>query len=275
MRKLFSRRQFIKASAVGIAAASAAVAAAKISSEAKVPALPNPYPVLPDKKPEIALPSSPPLFLNDHQYLLVAAIAALIIPTDEDPGANEAGVADYIDRLVAESEKDQKRYIKGLKWIDNVSRDWHNKDFVALTVKEQVALLIAIDESESKIYRPVSGLLERINCTINASLSKLFGVGLSEKFFDKIRTDVFYGYYSSPISWKSVGYYGPPQPVGYLDHATAPSPEYYIDIVRPVDNDTCQHCHFDVMEKHENKEQDECMECHEPHSPIKEYIKNG
>lgn len=274
MNKLFSRRQFIKTSALGMAAAGAVVAAAQITSGDSMPHLPNPYPVLPDKKPEIPLPSSPPLFFNDQQYRLVAAIAALIVPTDEDPGATEAGVADYIDKLVAGSKKDQKKYVNGLKWIDDASRKQYNKNFIDLTVKEQIDLLITIDETERKLYSPVSGLLERINRKIDASLSHLFGVGLSDKFFDKIRTDVIFGYYSSPVSWKAVGYYGPPQPVGYKDYTEPPSSEKYLDKIRPLENNTCQNCHFDQLEMDNHNNETECMSCHEPHFPIKEYVKN-
>jgi len=38
---------------------------------------------------------------------LAAVLAALIIPTDEDPVATEAGVVNYIDRIVSESEQKQ------------------------------------------------------------------------------------------------------------------------------------------------------------------------
>ncbi len=237
--------------------------------------LPNPYPVMPDNKPEILSPSTPPVFFNDHQFTMVSAIAALIVPTDDDLGAAEAGVAGYIDELVAGSESNQKRYVNGLKWINDVSLDQYGKDFLHLKVNEQIELLIAIDESEARIYSAASGFFDRINRSMAAFWSRFFGVGISSNFFSLIRRDVFFGYYSSPLSWKVVGYYGPPQPLGYPEHSTPPSPVNYIDTIRPVTNDTCRNCHFDVLEQHDNNDQDECMECHDPHSPIEEYIKNG
>jgi len=39
--------------------------------------------------------------LSPHEYATVAVIAALIVPTVEDPGATEADVAGYIDRKIS------------------------------------------------------------------------------------------------------------------------------------------------------------------------------
>ncbi len=274
MSRELSRRQFIKTSAVGIAAAGAAVTVDGIVP-AQGTASTHPYPVLPDKKTAIPSPSTQPQFLNDHQYQLVAAIAALIVPTDEDPGAAEAGVADYIDKLLAGSEKYQKQYLKGLEWLDNVSRDQYGKDFINLNVREQIELLVDIDETETRLYSPVSGLLERIQRKLDVIWSTIFGVGLSSYFFHTIKKHVFLGYYSNPISWKAVGYYGPPQPVGYPDYSEPPSQKKYIDTMRPITNNTCGNCHFDLLDEPAHEDQDDCMECHDPHSPIKEYINNG
>lgn len=237
----------------------------KIISGSADPDLPGPYPVMPDKKPVILPPAKPPLFFNDHQYGLVAALAALIVPTDKDPGATEAGVADYIDRLAAGSEKKQKQYNVGLDWIDNASKIQYDKDFLNLTVREQIELLIAIDKEEAKLYRPVSGLIDRINRKTDEIWSELFGFGSSAMFFKEIRKDVFYGYYSNPIGWKVAGFYGPPQPVGYPDYSKPPSPDNYINTIRPINNKICQNCHFDQLEKKGHKAHNTCLDCHEPH----------
>jgi hypothetical protein len=268
MSRKFTRRQFIKTSAVGIAAAGSVMAAGKILSGPADPDLPHPYPVMPDKKPVIPAPAKPPVFFNDHQYSLVAALAALIVPADEGPGAVEAGAAGYIDRMVFESEKKQKEYAEGLEWIEETSQKQYGKNFLDLTVKEQIDLLIAIDEAETKINRRVSKLIDRINRKIDELWSDVFGVGNSNGFFKIIRTDVFYGYYSNPISWKVVGFYGPPQPAGYPDYSKPPSSDNYISTIRPVNNKICQNCHFDQLEKKGHKAHNNCRDCHEPHFPL-------
>jgi hypothetical protein len=228
MSRKFTRRQFIKASAVGIAAAGSVMVAGKIISGSADPDLPHPYPVMPDKKPVIPASAKPPLFFNDHQYRLVASLASLIVPTDKDPGATEAGAADYIDKMVSYSEIKQKQYAKGLEWIEDVSKKQYGKYFIDLTVEEQIDLLIAIDEADIKRNIPVSGLIGRIDRKIHTLWDEVFGVGDSSRFFKTIREDVFFGYYSNPISWKVIGYFGPPQPVGYPDYAEPPSSDNYI-----------------------------------------------
>jgi gluconate 2-dehydrogenase gamma chain len=54
-------------------------------------------------------------FLNPEQYLLIEAIAARMIPgDDDDPGAVQAGVVEYIDRLLATHEGyPQRTYTQG------------------------------------------------------------------------------------------------------------------------------------------------------------------
>ena len=97
----------------------------------------------------------------------------------------------------------------------------------------------------------------------------------SSGFFKIIREDVFYGYYSNPISWKVIGYFGPPQPVGYPDYAERPSPDNYISDVRQMNNKICQNCHFNQLQKDTHKDHINCMNCHEPHFPLKGGNKNG
>ena len=268
MSKKLSRGQFIKKSAAGLAFAGAAVAMGKILYQSSAEDLPNPYPVLPDKKPAIPSFEGKPLFFNIQQYNIIAALAALIIPTDDTPGASEAGVASYIDRMVAVSENKQKIYIEGLEWVDNTAKKQYGNNFIELAVKEQIELLMAIDETESKINRRVSGYIDRVNRKIDELWIDVFGGGDSNRFFHVVRQDVFYSYYSNPVSWPVIGYYGPPQPAGYLDYGEPPSSEKYISTIRPMKNNICQNCHFDQLEKKDHKDQSDCLDCHEIHFPF-------
>lgn len=266
MEKKFTRREFIKISAVGLAATGAVVATGRIIAIPPDMGLPNPYPVVPDQKPAIPSPSSSTRFFNERQYALVATLAALIVPTDEDPGATEAGVVDYIDRLVAQSESKQTTYVEGLDWLDELSQKEYDKDFLSLGVREQIDLLRSIDEATAMRNRSISSFLERVDRKMDKTWDDLFGVGHVPRLFRKeIRTDVFYGYYSNPISWKVVGYYGPPQPVGYPDYAEPPSAANYTGTVRPIEDETCQSCHFDQTMKESHTNLTECTTCHTSH----------
>ena len=41
-----------------------------------------------------------PLYFSEDEYTAVRAACARLIPSDDDPGATEAGVVDYIDGLL-------------------------------------------------------------------------------------------------------------------------------------------------------------------------------
>jgi gluconate 2-dehydrogenase gamma chain len=264
-----SRRQFIKKSVIGALVAGGAFATGKIIVSPPDMGLPNPYPELPDRKPDMPPYNNNALFFNEHQYALVATLAALIIPTDDDPGASEAGVVDYIDSVVAGSEKKQAIYVKGLKWIDGFSRKTYGtgKDFLNLSLKRQIDLLRLINETHSMRRRKVSSFLQRLNRKIDTVWDDFFGVGKNANFFNVIRRDVCDGYFSNPVSWKVVGYFGPPQPDGYPNFSDPPSSANYTGSLRSVDNKTCLICHQEGKHPRGGLINQTCTTCHRPHSP--------
>ena len=62
--------------------------------------------------------SEPPALriLDPHQHETVAAVAELIIPETDTPGARAAGVGEFIDLIVAEwyTEEQRARFLAGL-----------------------------------------------------------------------------------------------------------------------------------------------------------------
>ena len=265
MKKKLTRRDFIKISAIGLTAAGAAVAAGRIAAIPPDMKLPNPYPELPKQLSPIPKQSSDARFFSEHQYALVAVLAALIVPTDEAPGATEANVADYIERMVVRSKKMQMKYTQGLNWIDRVSDRRHGKDFLSLKVEDQIKLMRFIDNAAAMRMRPASNVFQRIDRRIDTLWDDLFGAGEGLPFFNMLREDVFYGYYSNPVSWKVVGYYGPPQPVGYSDYDEPPSAAHYTGAVRAVDDKTCRQCHYEQTKKESHRNRAACTECHPSH----------
>lgn len=263
------RRQFIKKSAIGILGAGATVMLGKFVLSPPDMGLPDPYPELPRRKPDIPPYNDKSRFFDEHQYAVVATLAALIVPADDDPGATEAGVVDYIDSLVAESEKKQAVYVKGLKWLDDLSHERYGsgKAFLSLGLKEQIDLLRLIDETHSMRTRQVSSFLQQVDRKINKIWDDLFGVGKNSKFFAVIHVDVIRAYYSSPVSWKAVGYFGPPQPVGYPDFAYPPSPANYTSSIRLIRNTSCKNCHEKGKHPRGGVIDHSCKTCHRPHSP--------
>ena len=263
-----NRREFIKKLSIGALATGGLLTAGPIIESAPDMKLPDPYPELPDLKPSIPSYNNQSLFFNEHQYTLVATLAAIIIPSDDNPGATEAGVVDYIDRSVADSDKRQGKYRKWLKWLDDLSQEEYGTDFLTLDLKKQIDLLRRIDENVAVRSRPISSFMERVDRKIDKTWDSQFGIGKNSFFFRTIRRDVILAFYSSPISWKAIGYFGPPQPVGYLDFSQPPSSANYTGSVRQVRNESCLVCHNEGKKHPRGKLIDHtCNTCHRPHSP--------
>ncbi len=93
------------------------------------------------------------------------AIAARIIPTDETPGAREAGVIWFIDQALAGFAKDQRKpMLDGLKQLARDVRSAHpgRSRFSALPPADQDALLTRIQDSDffqSIRFATLAGLL--------------------------------------------------------------------------------------------------------------------
>lgn len=91
---------------------------------------------------------SAPGALSRHQRATVAAAAEHIIPANDTPGATDAGVTAFIDRMLSDwyEPSDRDRLLAGLETLDARSRALHGGDFIAVPEADQVALLTAIDD---------------------------------------------------------------------------------------------------------------------------------
>jgi hypothetical protein len=86
-----------------------------------------------------------PKFFSPQRYKAVEALTELIIPTDDQPGAREARVAEYIDFLIfsaAEFEPElQKEWTAGLALLDRVNKQKYGQPFSELGAAAQHDLL--------------------------------------------------------------------------------------------------------------------------------------
>ena len=271
VRGKITRREFVKKSAAGILITGGLLAlwrtfVSPYDRSMGCPDLKSPY-----WKPKIPAYNKKALFFDEHHYALVATLAAIIIPSDEYPGATEAGVVDFIDKLLAESDANkQKEYSRGLAWIDEASRETYGgaSDFLALDVEDQIGLLRRIDEITAVRSKPVRGFLGRLSRKIRNTWFDTFGVmDKRVRFLERLRRDVIMGFYTNPLSWMEIGYFGPPQPVGYLGFADPPSPAAYTGAVRPVQNDSCLGCHSEGKHPRGGLINHTCIACHKPHAP--------
>jgi gluconate 2-dehydrogenase gamma chain len=86
-----------------------------------------------------------------RQAALVEAVTACIIPTDDAPGAREAGVTRFIDRWLAQYEPESRPvYVTGLQDLERRVRAKHPRSsaFGSLSETRQVALLGEIEQGD-------------------------------------------------------------------------------------------------------------------------------
>ena len=87
--------------------------------------------------------------LNGDQYRLVSIMTEHIIPTTDTPGAQAAGVPDYIDAMLTDfySAENRARFLAGLAEIDDRAQESFARDFVDCIPENQLVLLHTLDEA--------------------------------------------------------------------------------------------------------------------------------
>ncbi len=119
----FTRRQFIRVAAAGVAAA----------------------PLL-----GCGSGKSPWRFLTRQEGETLAALCDRIIPEDEFPGAAQAGAVNYIDRqLMGPYKRFRSAYRRGLTGVDQTSRAMFRKPLVALSGAQQDEVLRALEKGNA------------------------------------------------------------------------------------------------------------------------------
>ena len=143
--------------------------------------------------------TSPWRFLTAIEARTLEAITGQIVPADQDPGATQAGVVNFIDRqLVGHLKRHQKAYREGLVGVDQTSQALHGRKFADLPAEKQLAVLTALDKGEAAgdVWKNRS----------------------SKTFFDLVVNHSMQGFYGDPrhggnrdgVSWKMLDLPYPP-----------------------------------------------------------------
>ena len=92
---------------------------------------------------------APLLFLEESQFEVLTAAVDRIIPTTTTPGAVEAGVPRYMDKVLKNvfAPAKAQRFREGLMDLQGYSRDVFNTDFAKLPLKEQDAYLESLQKA--------------------------------------------------------------------------------------------------------------------------------
>ena len=188
--------------------------------------------------------NSAPCFFDPHQRATVEAAMARIIPTDDAPGAREAGTVDFVDRYLSgidhiyakpdgsgferltgrRAEAWRKRveilrgkYRDGVAELDRRSRSRFGTDFVALAPEQQDTVLRAMERAESAeattltpSHSPGSVVSEEPALQQTSTETEL-------AFFPLLVAHTRQGFYADPIyggnrgrvGWEVIGFPGP------------------------------------------------------------------
>jgi len=126
-----------------------------------------------------------PQFFHPDEFALLDRMAELILPADEhSPGATEAGVARFIDFVLANSPSpDQQRWRAGIKAFEEFAVATESGKFVALKSDAQAGLLNAASAGTIPDH--------------------------AREFFEAVRKETVFAYYTTEIGLlRDLGYRG-------------------------------------------------------------------
>ena len=121
------------------------------------------------------------------------AVVDCLIPPDDFPGAYDAGVCDYLERIFQTDLAAQAEFfLAGIDAIESEALERFNNPFTNLTPEQKLATLAAIESADVKTPWPLSPSL----------------------FFEMLVNTTAEGYYSDPqqggnrdrVSWLMTGF---------------------------------------------------------------------
>jgi len=89
-----------------------------------------------------------PRTLNPHQEAIVKAMAEMIVPRTDTPGATYVGATEFIDLMLTEwyDDSERERFLNGLADVDRRAQSLFGKDFVDCQAIQQSEILTALGE---------------------------------------------------------------------------------------------------------------------------------
>lgn len=120
-----------------------------------------------------------------------------LAPSEPDfPGALALGVAEKIEAAIARNPQYSILTNTAMQWIEARARDAGSSSFAKLSELNRQEIVAAAAASD---------------------------VGsVPRTFFQASLDDTLFHTYADPRAWVGLNYAGPPQPIGFLDHAIAP-----------------------------------------------------
>ncbi len=147
-------------------------------------------------------------YFSPYQATVIDEVTSLIIPSDNSPGAREAGVVLAIDDSISKYNRLQTLYQKGIEWLDFMAKELAGRDsYLDLNQDERIDILNIADRYRSSLSRgAITSAIDRENL-------------IGNRFFRHVVRRTIDIFYTSDLGWKVVGYHGPPQWAGNLDYS--------------------------------------------------------
>jgi gluconate 2-dehydrogenase gamma chain len=120
----------------------------RLAAGAVMPLMPHPrWVLLRQAREDVGAPVAPRT-LNPHQYATVKAMAEMIIPKTDTPGATDVGAIDFIDLLLTEwyDGPARDRFLSGVADVDAQAQSLFGKKMVDCSAAQQAAMLRALGE---------------------------------------------------------------------------------------------------------------------------------
>lgn len=184
-------------------------------------------------------------FFDAHQRATLEAAMARIIPTDDTPGAREAGTIDFLDRYLAGTQHVyakpdgsgfeeltgrqqqawqqridtvRERYLAGVAALDEAARAKGAASFTELPDGQQDAVLrqlesgrgeeqeAALERSRVTLYgAPVEVALQQTSAEVDLDFVPLLALHTRQGFY----SDPIYGGNRDQVGWQTIGFPGP------------------------------------------------------------------
>lgn len=126
-----------------------------------------------------------PQFFTPAEFATIDQLSEMIIPRDESPGAQDAGVAEFIDFMAANDAELQWPFRYGLDWLNARAQARHGAGFSALS-----------DNQRTDLLRPLA-----YGAAAPAEAD-------GRAFFTLLRQYTVMGYYTSRIGLEELNYPG-------------------------------------------------------------------
>jgi hypothetical protein len=105
--------------------------------------------------------------LTAHAEQTITIAADRILPATDTPGATDAGVTAFIEKMLTDwhTPAERERFLAGLRDLDVRCRARASRDFVDCPEADQIAVLIALDDAHEEWFGRLKYLTVYGYCT--------------------------------------------------------------------------------------------------------------